>query len=124
MVRLSKGTLLTYSYFTLDEFKCQQTGENQISKDFVALLDELRGLCGFPFVITSGYRSPFHTIEASKAVLGMHTKGIAADIAVNNSTDRFILIDWALSLGFSGIGIGSDFIHLDTRESKLMWVYS
>tara|TARA_R110000803_G_scaffold70908_2_gene133908 strand:- start:1397 stop:1741 length:345 start_codon:yes stop_codon:yes gene_type:complete len=113
-----------FKYFLIDEFRCQQTGENNIDIAFVTLLDDLRGRCGFPFVITSGYRSPFHTIEASKNIPGYHTKGIAADIAMNNSSQRFILVDWAMSLGFSGIGIGPSFVHLDTREDKLMWVYS
>jgi len=115
---------LTYKYFLIDEFRCQQTGENQIDKTFVALLDDLRGRCGFPFVITSGYRSPFHTIEASKNVPGMHTKGIAADIAMNDSTNRSILVQQAMAMGFKGIGISRDFIHLDTRTEPRMWVYS
>ena len=32
------------------------------------MVDELRDRCGFPFVITSGYRSPQHPIEAKKDV--------------------------------------------------------
>lgn len=116
---------MTFKYFTLDEFRCQQTGENKIDETFVALLDDLRSRCGFPFVITSGYRSPFHTIEASKNVPGMHTKGIAADIAMNDSRNRYVLVQQALSMGFSGIGIGRDFVHLDTRDTPtVMWTYS
>jgi uncharacterized protein YcbK (DUF882 family) len=55
-----------YKYFQLDDFKCQETGENKINEDFVRMLDELREACGFPFVITSGYRSPKHSLEAKK----------------------------------------------------------
>ena len=45
-------------------------------------VDELRDRCGFPFVITSGYRSPQHPIEAKKDVPGTHAQGIAADIKI------------------------------------------
>ncbi len=49
-------------YFDLDEFACQHTGQNLIDPNFVESLDELREVCGFPFTITSGYRSPAHPI--------------------------------------------------------------
>ena len=45
-------------YFTLDEFNCQVTGDNRMEWDFLEKLDRLRGGCGFPFVITSGFRHP------------------------------------------------------------------
>ena len=31
-----------YKYFKLDDFKCQETGENEIDPEFVMKLDELR----------------------------------------------------------------------------------
>ena len=51
---------MTFKYFTLEEFACKHTGENNIDPTFVRRLDELRAVCGFPFVITSGYRDPSH----------------------------------------------------------------
>jgi len=53
-------------YFTVDEFNCQHTGENQMEPEFMELVDELRHRCAFPFIITSGYRSLTHPIEAKK----------------------------------------------------------
>ena len=52
-------------YFTVDEFNCQHTGENQMDPEFMEKVDKLREHCGFPFVITSGYRSPDHPLELS-----------------------------------------------------------
>lgn len=87
-------------------------------------VDELRGKCGFPFVITSGFRSPQHPIEAKKDVPGTHSQGIAADIKITNSAQRYVIIREALSMGFTGIGVASDFIHVDTRGSApVIWVY-
>ena len=38
-----------FKYFTLEEFACQETGENGIKEEFVTSLDALRDECGFPF---------------------------------------------------------------------------
>ena len=45
-------------YFALSEFNCQETNQNEMCPEFLERLDALREACGFPFVITSGYRSP------------------------------------------------------------------
>ncbi len=111
-------------YFQIEEFNCQETGNNQMDKQFLLLLDTLRHKCGFPFVITSGYRDPTHSIEAKKEKPGKHSEGIACDIQVKNGAERFTLIDEALCLGFTGIGIHKDFIHVDTRKTTpVVWVY-
>ena len=57
---------MTFKYFSRDEFACKATGENEIEDELIFALDELREHCGFPFVITSGYRSPDHPIELRK----------------------------------------------------------
>jgi len=66
--------------------------------EFMELVDELRDRCGFPFVITSGFRSPTHPIEAKKDVPGTHSQGIAADIKITNSAQRYTIIREALQL--------------------------
>ena len=112
-------------YFELSEFDCQETGNNRMEKDFLELVDQLRHECGFPFVITSGYRDPTHSIEAAKDIPGPHSQGIACDIRVVNSNKRFRLIKKALALGFTGIGVDPSFIHVDTRgSSPVIWTYS
>jgi len=111
-------------YFDLDEFACKHTMQNLIDPNFVEALDELREICGFPFIITSGYRSPAHPVEAKKRKGGVHTRGIAADIAVKDGRERGIIVRNAIDLGFMGIGVASSFIHVDTREGPLvMWSY-
>jgi uncharacterized protein YcbK (DUF882 family) len=89
---------MSFKYFTREEFACQETGENEIQDSFVNLLDVLRDTCGFPFRITSGYRSPNHSIEAKKAEPGTHAQGIAADIAVNGGGQRHIIVKNAMAL--------------------------
>lgn len=111
-------------YFSTSEFDCQHTGENRMEQDFLSKLDSLRDYCGFPFVITSGYRSPSHPLEAVKEIPGTHAQGIAADIKITNSAHRYTIIKGALEHGFTGIGVAGDFIHLDTRGTlPVMWTY-
>lgn len=111
-------------YFTKEEFDCQHTGENRMEQEFLDKLDELRDRCGFSFVITSGYRSPSHPIEAKKDVPGTHAQGIAADIKITNAAQRYTIIREALSMGFSGVGVASNFIHVDTRgTAPVIWTY-
>ena len=88
----------------------------------------MRARCGFTFIITSGYRSEDHPIEAKKEKAGTHAQGIAADIKVSDGVQRFRLVQEAISLGFSGIGVARGFVHVDIRnldgnESPVMWTY-
>lgn len=114
-----------FKYFTLEEFACQETGENGIKEEFVTALDCLRGACGFSFVITSGYRSPRHSLEIKKPNGGgQHTTGCAADIAVTGGSQRFIIVSNAIKLGFSGIGVAKGFVHVDIRQTTpVIWTY-
>lgn len=111
-------------YFKVSDFDCQETGENRMSEEFLYRLDKLRHICGFPFIVTSGYRSPNHSIEAAKAAPGTHAQGIAADIAIPSGDKRYILIREAMAMGFTGIGVAKTFIHLDIRKTApVVWSY-
>ena len=115
---------MSFKYFSRDEFKCSETGNNEIHDEFVHALDKLREECGFPFAITSGYRDPSHSVEAKKEKAGQHTLGIAADIAVSGGSQRIIIVSKALELGFSGIGVARTFVHVDIRTSQpVLWCY-
>jgi len=112
-------------YFEVSEFDCQQTGENLMIPEFLLMLDALRHECGFSFAITSGYRSPKHSIEAAKAKPGTHAQGIAADIATTDAQQRFVIVSNAIKLGFQGIGVARSFIHVDSRKTApRVWSYS
>ena len=117
-------------YFNRKEFACQYTGKNEISSELIDKLDELREACGFPFIITSGYRDATHPIEAKEAKpgTGTHAQGIAADIKVNNGLQRFKIVEKAIALGFTGVGVARGFVHVDIRSPDdttpfVMWTY-
>ena len=119
-------------YFTYREFDqkgLDGSGLRFMDKGFLANLDALRHKCGFPFVITSGYRTPEYNAEVSSTgITGAHTTGKAADIAVSRQNARIVLQE-ALEMGyFTGIGINQKgdgrFIHLDSVPgANRLWTY-
>jgi len=111
-------------YFNVSDFDCQETGNNEMCQDFLDKLDALRHNTGFPFVITSGYRDPSHSIESRKSKPGMHSHGVAADIRIRNGAEGYKLASEAFKAGFTGIGIAKTFIHVDTRKTTpVIWIY-
>lgn len=115
---------MSYKYFTYDEFACQETGENETQDRFIRRLDILREKCGFPLVINSGYRSPNHSIEAAKPTPGQHSSGRCADIRARNARDKYVILMFAMEMGFTGIGVAKDFVHIDERSGPgVCWTY-
>ena len=122
--RPKENKMSQFKYFKLEDFDCQETGENEMSTEFIERLDGLRSVCGFPFIVTSGYRSPNHSIEAKKEQPGQHAQGIAADIKVVGGAQRRLLVEKALEMGFTGVGVDKNFIHVDIRTTTpVLWVY-
>ena len=92
----------------------------------VLALDLIRTDVGFPIHVTSGYRTPEHNVDVGGAAWSAHRTGKAADISCPDSRSRYLLIAAALRCGIKRIGIGKDFLHLDTDESKdqdVTWLY-
>lgn len=113
-----------YKYFKIEDFDCEETGENQMDPNFIRKLDELRAACGWPFIVTSGYRSVEHSIEAKKNRPGTHAQGVAADIKVSGGAQRLDIVKKACQLQFTGIGVAKHFVHVDTRTTTpVMWCY-
>ena len=87
-------------------------------------LDDLRDACGFPFHITSAYRTPEWDIAKGRSGNSQHTMGKAVDIRVTNGAQRAKIVEEAIKLGFKGIGVHKDFVHVDVRDGvRVLWVY-
>jgi zinc D-Ala-D-Ala carboxypeptidase len=115
---------MNLKYFKVSDFDCQETGENNMKEELLVKLDELREVCGFPFIITSGYRSPDHSIEAAKSSPGTHAQGIAVDIRTRGGAERYTIVKHAMAMGFTGIGVAKSFVHVDIRTTTpVVWSY-
>ena len=90
-----------------------------LTTKLLALLTLLYSDLGYQPVITSGYRHPTHPIEAVKAQPGTHTQGIAVDLRCRS--DCKVIKQAAQHIGFTGIGMYKDHIHLDIRETPATW---
>lgn len=94
-------------------------------------LEELRRKMGRPLSVTSGYRPASHNAERGKAKgPGIHTIGLAVDVAVFGSRDRALLHKYAAETGATRFGIARRFLHIDwyhedtpNHPSDVMWLY-
>lgn len=121
-------------YFRFHEFDSPlQEGSGQLmDREFLERLDNAREIAGIPFRITSGFRIEADIERLEKAGYKVskqssHLKGLAADIACENSSERYIIIDSLLKAGFHRIGIAKSFIHVDDDPDKpanVIWSYA
>ena len=112
--------------FSKSEFAAED-GRCWINTDFVSRLQTARDIADVPFNITSGCR----TEEQNKRVGGVrnsaHLRGLAADIAIYNTSDRYAILRSLFDVGFTRVGLSSSFIHVDddfTLPTRRAWVYS
>ncbi len=113
-------------HFTLKEFRCPCCHKVNMNEEFLKKLDKARDLAGVLFIITSGYRCPKHNKEVGGKPDSAHIKGLAADIECFRSRNRFKIIESLLRVGFTRIGVGKNFIHVDMDSSKpqrVIWTY-
>lgn len=120
---------ITYKHFTMAE-KTNAQGTHtfgELEQNFRALLDKMRGECGFPWVLQSGYRTQQENDTLTDSVSdSAHVSRLAADIACTDNAKRDKIVNVAKANGVKRIGIGKTFVHLDVDPSKpqnVMWHY-
>lgn len=99
--------------------------EDNMSKEFLFVLDEARELAEIPFIINSAYRSPEHPLSI-KNPTSSHIKGLAVDIKATDSKTRFKIVKALIQVGFTRIGIADTFIHVDLdidKTQNVIWTY-
>ena len=98
----------------------------EMELQFVERLDAARESADIPFPIWSGYRTEEHNRVVGGVPESAHRKGLAVDIKVTGSRQRYMIVHALLEEGFHRIGIGEDFIHVDGDKSKdeqVIWTY-
>jgi len=115
-------------YFSEKELACPCCGEIHMDKKFMQLLERTRMYAQIPMNVNSGYRCEKHNAdpEVGGKPNSSHLRGKAADIAIATSSQRFTILAAAIKAGFTRIGIGKTFIHLDSDDTKaqeVSWIY-
>jgi zinc D-Ala-D-Ala carboxypeptidase len=105
-------------------------GRMELDDKFMQKMIRIREIVDEPFMITSGFRCPEHNNKVSSTGFrGPHTTGHALDIAVTGSRMRWKLIEAAMKVGISRIGIGKNFVHIDDLtffdgfDEEVIWPY-
>lgn len=112
------------NYFSIAELNCKCGCGMTVDAAFLKKLNDLRELLGIPLTLTSAARCATHNVKVGGATASKHVLGIAVDIAANSGNLKYKIVEGALKLGFNGIGVHKDFIHLDTRkEVQVIWLY-
>ena len=119
---------LDLKYFKVSEFDSpDEPGSGyKMDKEFLMKLDYARGIAGFPFVLTSAFRTKARNQLVGGRVGSSHLKGLAVDIAYYGSRERYIILQSLMQVGITRFGIGKGFIHCDVDKSKdpdVIWLY-
>ena len=95
-------------------------------------LDIVREAYGKPLTVTSGVRCPAYNAKVGGVVDGEHTTGEAADLFTSDmlsaeSFARYRLLQAALKVGVTRVGIGSNFVHIGVAArfpQMVAWLYA
>lgn len=111
---------LTRNFFR-SEFACPCCDKALVDSKFVAALQQLRDICGYPIRVLSGYRCKSHNIKVGGRERSFHLHGRAADIQIGELSvpEMLELVDAISEFHEGGIGIyDSGFVHVDNRRWK------
>jgi zinc D-Ala-D-Ala carboxypeptidase len=115
-----------WPHFSARELACRCRrhcqGEYWHDPAFLDRLETLRAAMSAPLRISSGRRCAVHNAEVGGAPLSRHSLAIAADIALDGH-DPAQLARAARAAGFTGIGFGRTFLHVDARVRPARWHY-
>ncbi len=119
---------MSYRYFSQRDFdNCTPPCSiEDMNEDTLAMLDKARDMAGVPFVINSAYRTVEHELSKGRDGTSSHTTGRAVDIRALNGRQRWLVISALIEAGFTRLGIGKGFIHVDNdseKDPKVVWVY-
>jgi uncharacterized protein YcbK (DUF882 family) len=127
--RTKTNLTMKFKYFKYSEFDSPDepgSGEKFMSDKLIMMLDLVRKDYGRPMVINSGYRTEAYNKKVGGVNDSSHMKGVAVDIRIKGSRDRFDLVACLIKHKFNRIGIGETFIHADIDETKdpdVIWLY-
>jgi uncharacterized protein YcbK (DUF882 family) len=115
-------------HFREEEFqRCSPSCSLQdMNQDAVNFLDRMRDIAGIPVVLNSAYRSKAYELGKKRTGTGAHTLGRAFDIRCIDDGTRWKLIDAAIQVGCTRIGVAKTYVHVDfspVHTQGVIWTY-
>ena len=117
------GTQKLSANFKVREFACRDGSDVVfISEKLVSVLQQIRSHFKSRVIISSAYRTPAYNKKVGGAAYSQHLYGKAADFTVEGIPPKEVA-RYAETLlpNSGGIGIYSNFIHIDDRAVKSRW---
>lgn len=107
--------------FQIKEFACKDGSDLiKVDDELVEKLQIMREYFGNAIIINSGYRNTIHNKNVGGSPTSQHLLGKAADIVVRGHTPKEVA-EFAKKIGFRGVGLYKDFVHVDTRKTISYW---
>lgn len=108
--------------FKVKEFACKDGSDKVlVDSDLVDLLQKIRNHFNKSVKITSGYRTAAHNKKVGGTKNSYHLVGMASDIQVSG-VHPILVAMYAEKLNAGGIGVYSNFVHVDTRQKQSRWI--
>lgn len=104
----------------------KEIDDGNMNQEFLIKLDRAREVAQIPFKINSAWRSVEENKDAGGKPNSSHLKGLAVDISVKDSRQRYIVLKSLIQVGFNRIGVAKTFIHVDddkNKDSEVVWLY-
>ncbi len=112
-------------HFSKQELACPHCGVMGMDREFLEILETVRKEYGKPMRLNSAFRCFDYNAKIGAKKSSSHCFGLAVDIAVSGSRQRFELIRHLLK-HVSRIGIGDGFVHADhdpVKDQNVIWTY-
>lgn len=107
--------------FQIKEFACKDgTDLIKIDDELVEKLQVMRSYFGNAIIINSAYRTDEYNAKVGGVPNSQHVLGKACDIVVKGHSPKEVGA-FAKKIGFMGVGIYSNFVHVDTRQTPSYW---
>jgi uncharacterized protein YcbK (DUF882 family) len=118
-------------HFDSTEFECPDgcgfgAKEGDINSRLAPVLETIREAVGHGLKINSGCRCALHNAQVGGVANSPHLRGNAADVRIVGGYERFLAVKSALMSGALGIGVGSNYVHVDfdnVASRPAIWTY-
>lgn len=116
--------IINFPYLNINQLNSPDIADSceKMNLYFLGILNAIGLRMGKKLKINSGYRTIKHNSAVGGSKTSSHLKGLAVDISVKTSRDRFYVLFHAMNSGIYRIGIYKTFIHLDIDSKKALKV--